>query len=160
MHLMNTSRVIAVVALLTIGPATGIAVAQSAPTSTTTCAAATGTLTEQQQSLVNDYEILVARANSKHTAVPQMPDEVAVLIGCLSPASQTGGTATTASTSATVAPSGTAVVQSTRMCPPDGLTKDQLSLINDYEILVAKANSKHTTVPPEPPDISALIACT
>jgi hypothetical protein len=160
MNLKNVSRVIAVVSLLTIGPATGIAYAQSAPTATTTCAAATGTLSQQQQSLVNDYEILVARANSKHTAVPPMPDEVAVLIGCLSPASQTGGTAPTTSTVAAAPPTAPAVVQSTGMCPPDGLTKDQLSMINDYEILVAKANSKHTAVPPEPPDITSLIACT
>jgi hypothetical protein len=151
----------AFVGLLTIGPATGVAHAQSAPTSTTTCAAATSSLNAQQQSLVNDYEILVARANSKHTAVPSMPDEVAILIGCLSPASQTGGTVTTASTgAAATTPSSSSGGQSTRTCPPDGLSKDQLSMINDYEILVAKANSKHTAVPPEPPEISALIACT
>jgi hypothetical protein len=32
-------------------------------------------------------------------------------------------------------------------------------MINDYEILVARANSKHTPVPTISPDVAGLIAC-
>jgi hypothetical protein len=47
-------------------------------------------------------------------------------------------------------------------CPGGGpreLTKDENSRVNDYEILLAKANSAHTTPPDLSPDIAALIAC-
>jgi hypothetical protein len=40
-----------------------------------------------------------------------------------------------------------------------GLSKAQLSEINDYEILVARANSKHTPVPQISPEVAAYIAC-
>jgi hypothetical protein len=156
MHLLKSSRIVAAATLLSLAPAAGVANAQ-----TPTCVAATGPLTTQQQSIVNDYEILVARAQSKHTPIPIMSDQVAVLIGCLSPASQTGSTTasnTTASTTSTT-PTGTAAVTATAPCPPNGLSKAQLSMINDYEILVARANSKHTAVPAEPQDIANLIAC-
>jgi hypothetical protein len=32
-------------------------------------------------------------------------------------------------------------------------------MVNDYEILLAKANSQHTTPPTLSPDVAALIAC-
>jgi hypothetical protein len=98
-----------------------------------------------------------------------MSDDVAALIGCLSPASQltTPPTTTTSPSvpTTTTAPTAPGMVTSstpaaaTFTCPPDGLSKDQLSMINDYEILVARANSKHTPVPDPAPEVAAFITC-
>ena len=94
----------------------------------------------------------------------------------MSPASQTSaaaaslGSTTTArptgsqpAASSTPAPSATPTTVTTSdftfTCPANGLSKAQLSMINDYEILVARANSKHTAVPPIPPEVAAFIAC-
>jgi hypothetical protein len=142
----------------------------SAQTTAVPCAIAVGPLNAQQLQVVNDYEVQVARANSKHTAVPPMPDAVFLLIGCTSPAEQTsaaaaslGMTSTPSSSSAATptpspTPSTTSPV-STFTCPPNGLSKDQLSKINDYEVLVARANSKHTPVPNAPDDVAAFLTC-
>ncbi|HEY1293008.1 MAG TPA: hypothetical protein VGJ60_08020 [Chloroflexota bacterium] len=174
MNMSRVSRIVAAVSVMVFAPLGGVVSAQTPATTTTSvpCAIAVGPLTADQESLVNDYQILVAKANSKHTAVPIMPEDVFVLIGCISPASQTGGqtattTATTsASTSTTTTPAAptptpTASTSSTVTftCPANGLSKDQLSQINDYEILVARANSKHTEVPQISPEVAAFIAC-
>jgi hypothetical protein len=46
-------------------------------------------------------------------------------------------------------------------CPggPRALTKTEDSIVNDYEILLAKANSQHTSPPDLSPDVAALLAC-
>jgi hypothetical protein len=146
---------------LVMALATSVAEAQSAPT----CVIAQRDLTTQEQSEVNDYEVQVARANSKHTEIPVMPDTVVALIGCESPASQTASssetsTATTTTTT-TTSSSGTPASSSasTFTCPAAGLSKQQESMINDFEILVARANSQHTPVPTPSDDVAALIAC-
>jgi hypothetical protein len=163
----RVARAVVVAGGLVIALTTTVADAQS--TSTPTCVIAQRALTTSEQSMVNDYEVQVARANSKHTPVPPMPDPVVALIGCESPASQvsqasssgslsTSPSTTTASTPSTTASSSTGA-STTFHCPPNGLSKAQQSMINDYEILVARANSKHTPVPMASPDILALIAC-
>ncbi len=176
MNLSRLSRMMVAVSVLTVtgatAPVTGVASAQTSATAPITCAIAQGPLTAQQESVVNDYEVQVARANARHTPVPVMPDEVFVLIGCISPASQTGaqtpassppsptpatGAAQTAVSTPT--PSTTSAPSGTFTCPPNGLSKAQLSQINDYEVLVAKANAKHTLVPEIPSDVAAFIAC-
>jgi hypothetical protein len=178
MNFSRLARIVVTASALVLAPVGTVA---SAQTPTVPCAIAVGPLTQEQESAVNDYQILVARANSKHTAVPMMPDAVFLLIGCISPASQTSaaaanlvGTTSTATPSSsasnqpaaspTPAPSGAPTTVSptsgvTFTCPANGLSKEQLSMINDYEILVAKANSKHTAVPPIPPEVAAFIAC-
>ncbi|MGI9149151.1 MAG: hypothetical protein ACR2IK_21810 [Chloroflexota bacterium] len=50
---------------------------------TGTCAAATRSLTKPELSLVNDYEIAIAKAASNFTAPPVMSPDVSALIGCL-----------------------------------------------------------------------------
>ena len=171
MNVSRISRIVAALGLMVFAPLGSAVSAQTSGTSTSVpCAIAIGPLTADQQSQVNDYEIQVAKANSKHTTVPIMPEAVFVLIGCISPASQTGGqtattSATTTTTTATAAatpaatPSTSTSSNVTFTCPPNGLSKDQLSQINDYEILVARANSKHTEVPQISPEVAALIAC-
>jgi hypothetical protein len=156
---------------MALAPGGGIV---SAQTQAVPCAIAVGPLTTQQEQAVNEYEIQVARANSKHTAIPAMPEAVFVLIGCTSPTEQTataaanmGMTSTSTSTTPssppaatpTPTPTTTTSSSSTFTCPPNGLNKDQLSKINDYEILVARANSKHTTVPTAPDDVAAFLSC-
>src|SRR5579871_3331481 len=171
MNLSRVSRIVVAVSLMAIAPVGGVANAQTSGTAPVTCAIAQGPLTAQQESVVNNYEVQVAKANAKHTPVPVMPDEVFVLIGCVSPASQTGGqtaapasstastpastsTSTSTQTSTSTSTSTTATAPTTTFtCPPNGLSKDQLSQINDYEILVAKANSKHTAVPQASPEV-------
>ena len=90
MNLSRLSRMMVAVSVLAVAPVGGVASAQVSATAPITCAIAQGPLTAQQESVVNDYEVQVARANARHTPVPVMPDEVFVLIGCISPASQTG----------------------------------------------------------------------
>jgi len=175
MKLSRLSRVVVAVSVMALAPIGGVASAQTTTTPPVTCAIAQGPLTSQQESLVNDYEVQVAKANAKHTPVPAMPDQVYLLIGCMSPASQTGGqtppSGSTTSTSATTTPT-TVVTQptttssssssssaSTFKCPANGLSKDQLSQINDFEILVARANSKHTQVPQPSPEVAAYLSC-
>lgn len=173
MNISRLARIVVTASALVLAPVGTVASAQAA---TVPCAIAVGPLTRDQESVVNDYQVLVAKANSKHTAVPLMPEEVFVLIGCMSPASQTSaaaaslGSTTTApptgsqpAASSTPAPSATPTTVTTSdftfTCPANGLSKAQLSMINDYEILVARANSKHTAVPPIPPEVAAFIAC-
>jgi hypothetical protein len=55
----------------------------STPAKAPTCVEANNTLTSLQFNTVNEYAILVARANSAHTPVPTMSPEVTALIGCL-----------------------------------------------------------------------------
>jgi hypothetical protein len=153
--------------MLILAPSASVASAQTAAptTATSVCAIALGPLTKQQESLVNDYEILVNKANNAHTAVPPMPDNVAILIGCTSPASTTPaatGTTTSTSTSSTSTTASTPTSgqpSATFVCPNTGLTRAQRSMINDYEVLVAKANSAHTPVPPIPQDVANFISC-
>jgi hypothetical protein len=184
MNVSRLARIVVTASALVLAPVSTVASAQTPSGATTTtavpCAIALGPLTADQESLVNDYQVLVAKANSKHTAVPMMPDTVFLLIGCMSPASQTAaaaanfaGTTFTATpatstgaqpaTSPTPAPSGTPTTTTssgfTFTCPANGLSKAQLSMINDYEILVARANSKHTEVPPISAEVAAYIAC-
>jgi hypothetical protein len=70
-------------------PSSGMATTASSSSSSSsaakgaTCAAATRALTKQEISLVNDYEIMAAKANSAHTMVPAMSTDVTALIGCL-----------------------------------------------------------------------------
>jgi len=176
MKAFRVSWIVVAVSVMVLAPGGGIVSAQTPP-----CAIAVGPLTAQQIQAVNEYEILVARANSKHTAVPSMPDAVFVLIGCTSPADQTAtaaanmgmtSTSTSASSSssastststggppATPTPAPTTSSSSTFTCPPNGLSKAQLSKINDYEVLVARANSKHTQVPTPPDDVAAFLTC-
>jgi hypothetical protein len=173
MKAFRVAWIVVTVSIMVLAPGGGIVSAQTPP-----CAIAVGPLTAQQMQAVNEYEILVARANSKHTAVPAMPDAVFVLIGCTSPADQTamaaanmGMTSTSSSTSrsqgsppATPTPAPTTASHSTPTsttftCPPNGLDKAQLSKINDYEVLVARANSKHTQVPTPPDDVAAFLTC-
>jgi len=173
MNISRLARIVVTASALVLAPVGTVA---SAQTQTVPCAIAVGPLTREQESVVNDYQVLVAKANSKHTAVPMMPDAVFVLIGCQSPTSQTSaaaaslGTTTTATASgsqpaasSTPAPSATPTTVSTSdftfTCPTNGLSKAQRSLINDYEILVAKANSKHTALPTISPEVAAYIAC-
>jgi hypothetical protein len=173
MNISRLARIVVTAGALLLAPLGTVA---SAQTPTVPCAIAVGPLTREQESVVNDYQVLVAKANSKHTAVPLMPEEVFVLIGCISPASQTSAAAASLGSTTTPPPSGsqpaatstpapsatpTTVSTSgfTFTCPAGGLSKAQLSAINDYEILVARANSKHTAVPPIPPEIAAYIAC-
>ena len=182
---MNLSRlawIVVTVSTLALAPMGSVASAQTpagGTTATVPCAIALGPLTREQDSVVNDYQVLVAKANSKHTAVPMMPDAVFLLIGCTSPASQTSaaaasvGATTSATppsgsqpaTSPTPAPTATPMTTTTSTsgftftCPPNGLSKDQLSMINDFEILVARANSKHTAQPTISPEVAAFIAC-
>jgi hypothetical protein len=172
------SRIVAAVSVMVFAPLGSVASAQTRTTTGVPCAIALGPLTTQQQSLVNDYEIQVAKANSKHTTIPTMPQQVFLLIGCISPASQTGGqtatttastntntntNATTTTTTPPAAPTPTPPTSTsstvTFTCPPNGLSKDQLSQINDYEILVARANSKHTEVPKPSPEVAAYLTC-
>ena len=180
MHFSRLARIVVTASVLVLLPVGSVASAQTP--AAVPCAIVLGPLTTQQESAVNDYEVLVAKANSKHTVVPMMPDEVFVLIGCISPASQTSaaaasvGTTTTSTAppsgsqpavSPTPAPSATPTTGSTSTptstftftCPPNGLSKDQLSMINDFEILVARANSKHTAQPTISPEVAAFIAC-
>jgi hypothetical protein len=173
MKLSRLSRVVVAVSVMALAPIGGVASAQTTTTPPVTCAIAQGPLTREQESLVNDYEVQVAKANAKHTPVPAMPDQVYVLIGCTSPASQTGGqTPPSGSTTSTPATPATTVVMqpttvvtpspsstSTFKCPTSGLSKDQLSQINDFEILVARANSKHTQVPQPSPEVAAYLTC-
>jgi hypothetical protein len=174
MKLTRLSRLVVAVSVMALAPIGGVASAQTTTTPPVTCAIAQGPLTTQQESLVNDYEVQVARANAKHTPVPAMPDQVYMLIGCISPASQTGGqtppSGSTTSTPATVTqPTATSASSassassssssSTFKCPANGLSKDQLSQINDFEILVARANSKHTQVPQPSPEVAAYLTC-
>jgi hypothetical protein len=178
MKLSRLSRLVVAVSVMALAPVGGVASAQTTTTPPVTCAIAQGPLTTQQESVVNDYEVQVAKANAKHTPVPAMPDEVYLLIGCISPASQTGGQ-TPPSGSTTSAPAApetttptTGVTQptttsssssssssSTFKCPANGLSKDQLSQINDFEILVARANSKHTQVPQPSPEVANYLTC-
>jgi hypothetical protein len=160
MNISRVSRIVAAVSLIVFAPLGGVVSAQTP----VPCAIAVGPLTPQQERIVNDYEVQVAKANSKHTAVPLMPDTVFLLIGCMSPASQTGGqTATTSTTTTPAAPTPTPSTPTTSnvtfTCPANGLNKDQLSQINDYEILVARANSKHTAAPQISPEVAAFLAC-
>jgi hypothetical protein len=115
-------------------------------------------LTKQEDSIVNDYEILLARANSHHTPVPDLSPDVAALIACTSG----GGVAPTSSSPAPSSSSSTPTkpsVAATCIGGPRALTKQENSIVNDYEILVAKANSAHTPLPDLSPDVAALIAC-
>jgi hypothetical protein len=64
---------------------------------------------------------------------------------------------TTSSSSSSSSSSGSS--PATFTCPPAGLSKAQLSQINDYEVLVARANAKHTPVPVVSPEVAAFIAC-
>jgi hypothetical protein len=162
------SWIVAAVSVMVLASGAGSVSAQTPP-----CAIAVGPLTAQQIQAVNEYEIQVARANSKHTAVPAMPEAVFVLIGCTSPADQTamaaanmGVTSSSGSSSnstpgaaATPTPTTSTSSSSTFTCPPNGLDKAQLSKINDYEVLVARANSKHTPVPDPPEDVAAFLTC-
>jgi hypothetical protein len=168
MNVSRLSRIVAAVSIMVLASVGSVVSAQaSAP-----CAIAVGPLTTQQEQAVNEYEIQVARANSKHTAVPAMPDAVFVLIGCTSPANQTstaaanmGATSTSpASTPAAPTPTptpstGTTQSSSTFTCPPNGLNKAQLSAINSYEVLLARANSHHTALPDLPSDVAAFLSC-
>jgi hypothetical protein len=166
MNVARLFRIAAAVSVMVFAPVGGVVNAQtlSGATAAVPCAIAAGPLTAQQESAVNDYEIQVARANSKHTPVPSMPDAVFLLIGCISPASQTAASAATTSTTSTTSttpstPSSSTPSTSTFTCPAHVLSKDQLSRINDFEILVARANSKHTLVPQISPEVAAFIAC-
>src|SRR5262249_19801109 len=96
---------------------------------------------------------------------------------CISPASQTGGqtaaasvasttvstpppaTSSSSSSSSSSAGSSSGTSPTTFTCPPNGLSKAQLSQINDYEVLAAKANARHTPVPEVPSDVAALLTC-
>lgn len=163
MNLSRMSRIVVAVSIvMALAPFGSVASAQSTQPGAT-CAIAQGPLTGQQESTVNDYEVQVARAQAKHTPVPPMPAEVFVLIGCISPETQISGQTTTTSpapTSVVSQPTTSASsASSTFTCPPSGLSKDQLSQINDFEILVARANSKHTQVPQPSPEVAAFIAC-
>jgi hypothetical protein len=162
MNLSRLSPIILAISVTAFAPV-GVASAQTTltpPTGSVTCAIAQGALTAAQEQVVNSYEILVAKANSKHTAIPTMPGDVYALIGCTSPASETSGVSV-AATSTVPPPLSATPTQSssTFICPPNGLSKAQSSLINSYEVLVAKANSKHTVVPSIPPEVAALINC-
>jgi hypothetical protein len=48
-----------------------------------TCVAASRSLTNREQDVVNEYEIVANRAISSHLAAPAMPPEVSALVGCL-----------------------------------------------------------------------------
>jgi hypothetical protein len=174
MNALHVGRTLIAASTLVFGlaPVASVANAQTAPASTT-CVIAQRPLTADEESMVNDYEVQVAKANSKHTAIPVMSDPVFLLIGCDSPADQTGpdravaSSSSTAATSATAAPTTGAASPSTSTgpavtpgftCPSDGLTKDQQSMINDFEILVARANSKHTDVPMPSQDVANLLS--
>ncbi len=199
MNLFRLAQILVAVSVMALAPVGSVASAQTSTTTTTpvTCAIAQGPLTAQQESAVNDYEVQVAKANSRHTPVPMMPDDVFLLIGCISPMSQTGvqpattasagsttpsssptstSTSTSSPTTTTSTPTtvvaqpstssssastgaSTASTTSTFTCPPSGLSKDQLSQINDFEILVARANSKHTPVPQPSPEVAAWLTC-
>jgi hypothetical protein len=124
----------------------------AAPAAAAVCVGAPRPLTQQEQSLVNEYQILVIKAGSQNTPVPPVPPDVAALMACSS-ASPT--TPTAAAPSASAAPKAAT-------CPgggPRALTKQEDSMVNDYEILLAKANSAHTPPPDLSPDVAALIAC-
>jgi len=214
-------------ALLAVMPVAGAANAQTSNPSVAaaTCVGGPRALTKQEDSMVNDYEILVARANSQHTPVPAITPEVAALIACTAgspaapaasaPASTTSASPTTAATTCTGGPrmlskqesdmvneyeisvirAGSQGMPPPAMTPdvaaliacstgspvastatsakpaagaaaaavcvggPRPLTKQENSMVNDYEILLAKANSQHTTPPTLSPDVAALIAC-
>jgi hypothetical protein len=70
--------------VLAFVPVAGAANAQGSDQSVTmaTCAGGPRALTKQENSIVNDYEILLAKANSKHTPVPDLSPDVAALISC------------------------------------------------------------------------------
>jgi hypothetical protein len=70
--------------LLTLAPAAVAANAQvSAPTvAAATCPGGPRALTKTEDSIVNDYEILLAKANSQHTSPPDLSPDVAALLAC------------------------------------------------------------------------------
>ena len=141
--------------LLTVAPLASAANAQSAAAATCP-GGGPRELTKDENSRVNDYEILLAKANSAHTTPPDLSPDVAALIAC------TAGGAVTP-TQSTGTPANATSSASVAVCPGGGpreLTKDENSRVNDYEILLAKANSAHTTPPDLSPDIAALISCT
>lgn len=76
------------VSMPSCSPASGTATTATSSSSSSsamkgaTCVAATRALTQQEFNTVNEYEIMVAKANSAHTPVPAMSPDVAALIGC------------------------------------------------------------------------------
>jgi hypothetical protein len=77
-------RSLALGVLLGLVPMAGAANAQGSTQSVTlaTCVGGPRALTKQENSIVNDYEMLLARANSHHTPVPDLSPDVAALIAC------------------------------------------------------------------------------
>src|SRR4051812_28786952 len=121
MNISRLARIVVTASALVLAPVGTVASAQGA---TVPCAIAAGPLTRDQESVVNDYQVLVAKANSKHTAVPMMPEEVFVLIGCMSPASQTSAAAASlGSTTTTAPPSGSQPAASSTPAPSATPTK-------------------------------------
>ena len=114
MNISRLARIVVTASALVLAPVGTVASAQAA---TVPCAIAVGPLTRDQESVVNDYQVLVAKANSKHTAVPLMPEEVFVLIGCMSPASQTSAAAASLGATTTPPPTGSQPAASSTPAP-------------------------------------------
>src|SRR5579862_4277415 len=90
-------------------------------------------LTKAENSRVNDYEILLAKAQSQHTTPPDLSPDVAALLACSS-----GGPVAPITSSGTTTSSGPTTGSPTASsCPGGGprpLTKAENSRVNDYEI--------------------------